>query len=704
VRDSIEAMKQVILLSIALAQGALARLAVSRARFEAATWGSNPIGKVVTLLKDMQQQLQTEGENDEAVFDKMKCWCETNDKEKTKSVEDLNAKITDLLTVIESTAAASARLTQEIANHETDLAKAMHSLETATSLRERQGSEFHGEEKDMIQSIKALESAIVILSKHHAAGSALVDEGTPASEVGRAMEVVRTEMQRHRALLQGSITPKQRRAVLALQLQQEPNTYMGGNEGALKEQYAPASGEIFGILRQMLDTFKLNLSDSQKIEMENQQTYQGMKAAKEDEIAAGQGSVEQKKTQLAEADETNAQSKQDLEDGRVMLTDDQAFLLSVKDTCAKSEQDFETRTKLRQEELTAVAQAISILSSDAAYDNFKKTYNFVQVHAARRQQRSAAASRRDVAALLRAVAAKTQNSELAELAVSVQIDAFTKVKQAINDMIGELVQEKQDEITHRDSCIAEGHDNQVMSEREERTKAELTSQKEGLEMTVKEKQATIDTLNSEIAELTVQIKRKGEDRELENHDFQMVVADHRETQTLLQKAIQVLKNAYAKPALLQTGQAPGGAAPPAAPQFETFKKQSSGGVIGLIEQIYNEAVTMEKDVLAEENTAQVDYENFVKDTNESIASKQTAIVNTTEDMEKAKQDLITTNDNIATSVTELEQLSNTAGALHMSCDFILKNFEVRQEARDQEVEALRQAIAILSGMQTETAE
>jgi len=37
------------------------------------------------------------------------------------------------------------------------------------------------------------------------------------------------------------------------------------------------------------------------------------------------------------------------------------------------------------------------------------------------------------------------------------------------------------------------------------------------------------------------------------------------------------------------------------------------------------------------------------------------------------------------------------GALHEGCDFTLDNFEVRQEAREGEVEALKQAKAIFSG-------
>ena len=45
---------------------------------------------------------------------KMACWCETNDKEKTKSISDAEARISDLTTKIEELTASSARLNTEI--------------------------------------------------------------------------------------------------------------------------------------------------------------------------------------------------------------------------------------------------------------------------------------------------------------------------------------------------------------------------------------------------------------------------------------------------------------------------------------------------------------------------------------------------------------------------------------------------------------
>ena len=56
------------------------------------------------------------------------------------------------------------------------------------------------------------------------------------------------------------------------------------SEPTFKQSYAPQSGEIFGILEQMKETFESNLSASQKKEAESQKAYEHLKAAKEEEM------------------------------------------------------------------------------------------------------------------------------------------------------------------------------------------------------------------------------------------------------------------------------------------------------------------------------------------------------------------------------------------------------------------------------------
>merc|ERR1719284_1736947 len=94
---------------------------------------------------------------------------------------------------------------------------------------------------------------------------------------------------------------------------QAPEDYFD-SEPTFKQSYAPQSGEIFGILKQMKETFETNLSSSQKEEMANQKAYEELKAAKEDEIKAGQDQIDAKTQELATTDEKNAQAKEDIED------------------------------------------------------------------------------------------------------------------------------------------------------------------------------------------------------------------------------------------------------------------------------------------------------------------------------------------------------------------------------------------------------
>jgi hypothetical protein len=253
---------------------------------------NRPVSKVITLLKDMLKQLEKEAEEDEEIYDKMACWCETNDKEKTKSIADAEARIASLTTKIEELTAQSSRLNTEIKNLEKEVAANQEALDKATAIRQKQLAEFNGEEKDLLQSISALKSAVTVLSKHH--GGSLLQ--VPHTQQLRLAATLQHEMQKHAALLQGVLTRSERK--IAAAFVQAPEDYFDA-EPTFKQSYAPASGEIFGILNQMKETFETNLSASQKEEMANQKAYEDLKAAKEEEIAAGQAQVDTKTQELA---------------------------------------------------------------------------------------------------------------------------------------------------------------------------------------------------------------------------------------------------------------------------------------------------------------------------------------------------------------------------------------------------------------------
>jgi chromosome segregation ATPase len=262
-------------------------------------------------------------------------------------------------------------------------------------------------------------------------------------------------------------------------------------------------------------------------------------------------------------------------------------------------------------EMEAVSKALAVLSSDDAHDLFTRTFNpaLVQKSSVAHSERRERASK-----LLSEVAQKLHNPRLSALAYQVKLDAFERVKKAIDDMIAQLLKQKGDEIKQKDFCVDEFNTNQLQTEKKEREKEDLIAKIEGLESTIKALADAIDTLKAEIAEMQVQLKRAGEDREKQNKEFQTTVADQRETQRLLKAALNVLQDFYAKKApgaSLVQRQEPVGPPPP--PGFESYKNNAAnGGVMGLIQQIINDAKAMESDTIRSEEDAQKAYEDFVK--------------------------------------------------------------------------------------------
>merc|ERR1719223_1452275 len=484
---------------------------------------NRPVAKVINVLNDMLKQLEKEAGEDEELYETMTCWCETNDREKTKAIADAEAKIEDLNVKIEELTAKSGKLGVEIKNLEKEVAKIQAALDKATEIRMKELGEFNDEEKDLLGSISALKSALEVLGKHN--GASLLQ--VPNQHIAKTIE---SAMAKHQDILTGVFTKTEKKAVAAF----IQNAAQPSSDGS----YAPASGQIFGILEQMKETFETNLSDSQKLEMQKQNAYDQVKAAKNTEIQAGQNQIDKKTEELAHTDEANAQAKQDLKDTKATLSEDEKFLMMLKELCAKVDAQYEARTKERNMEMEACSKALAVLTSDEAHDMFTKTFNFLQT--------SKSSRRADAAAVLKKIASKTHNQALSALASKVRLDAFEKVKKAIADMIAALTQEKADEIKHKDFCVEEFNQNQLATEKKTRQKNEFEASIDDLNMNIKQLTADLDNLKAQIAEMKVQMKRAGEDREKENHEFQMTVADQRATQKLLQAALEILKGFYDK--------------------------------------------------------------------------------------------------------------------------------------------------------------
>merc|ERR1719352_657746 len=117
----------------------------------------------------------------------------------------------------------------------------------------------------------------------------------------------------------------------------------------------------------------------------------------------------------------------------------------------------------------------------------------------------------------------------------------------------------------------------------------------------------------------------------------------------------------------------------------------------MIQGIINDARALQQEAERSEESAQKAYEDFVSDTNASMDAANTEITNLTEAKSKAEGDKAESDVTLDSVMADLQHLSNVNADLGSQCDFTLKNFDVRQQQRDDEMEALKSTIQMLHG-------
>jgi len=706
---------------------------------------STPLTKVVDLLKSMQDTLEKEMDDDKKLYEKLKCWCENNEWEKTNAIEDSESKIEQLEADIQSLSAKKAELMAVIkeVTEKTDAEK--EALAEAQALRDKQLQEFHAMELDSIQALEQLKAALTILGKHH--GEGVFQQFAPISllatggkdepwtatheraQVGRALEefMSRNEyfglesagrtsregkfLQHGPAALSASDRGShpagwtaEEAAVVHRALKAGAAFVQAHHEQSYYPSYTAQSGEIVGILKQLKDEMEADLSEAQKQEAMRSEEFEVLRKAKTAEIEAGERMEEQKEDELATTANALAEAKEDLGQEKALLSENQAFLKNMKETCAEADKNWEQRKKARQDEMEAVAETIAILTEDEAKDAAAGTYSFVQQRSSARAAEGSQAKgqRRAAAALLRRAALQTQSPELAMLATTVELDAFEKVKKAIDDMIVMLKKQTEDEVKKHDWCKAEFKENEMTTLKTEDRKADLEAKIAELESTIKALEADIAKATEDIEKAMVALQSASLGRKEENLDYQKVVADQTVVIDVLKKALNRMAKYYEGESLLQrrrSGEdpAPGSVAPVA--QMEYKPSSGAAGVMQMLEKLVSEAKVLMAESKASENQAQKAYEETIAGTNAQIADLQRLVTTKTKAKAKATKDKIQAEEDLSATVLELEGLAKYLADLHSECDFLLHNFDTRQESRGAEVEALQQAKQILNGAQ-----
>lgn len=272
------------------------------------------------------------------------------------------------------------------------------------------------------------------------------------------------------------------------------------------------------------------------------------------------------------------------------------------------------------------------------------------------------------------------------------MDAFTKVKKAIDDMISTLQLQQEDEVKKNDYCKNALQENEMSTMKSEDLRDDLTAKIGSLESQIVTLSKEIADAKAAIVQAQIDLQRASQDRQVENLDFQKTIADQTITIEVLHKAMERLAQFYDTVELAQLHKQ----TPPVA-QAEYKPNAGAGGVMSMIEKLIQDAKQLMVKSKQSENEAQAGYEALVADTNDSVDDLAKQVASKTEEVAKAKKDKINAEGDLADTMEELEGLFKYNSDLHAECDYVMKNFGVRQKARGEEIESLQQAKQILSG-------
>merc|ERR1719405_292518 len=230
---------------------------------------ANPIRKVVTMLQAMEKKVTAEGEKETELFENFMCYCKNGDEALAKSIADAEAKVGQLPKDIEAAENEVKQLKADLKQHQTDRAAAKTAMAEATALREKEAATFASLKAEADANIAAATKATAAVEKGMS-GSFLQ---TQAAQVLRNLVMGANNIQDY--------------------AREELTAFLSEGQG-----YAPASGQIVGILKQMTDTMNKDLAEATAAEEAAIKAYDELMAAKEKEVNALTAAIEEKMVRL----------------------------------------------------------------------------------------------------------------------------------------------------------------------------------------------------------------------------------------------------------------------------------------------------------------------------------------------------------------------------------------------------------------------
>jgi len=217
----------------------------------------------------------------------------------------------------------------------------------------------------------------------------------------------------------------------------------------------------------------------------------------------------------------------------------------------------------------------------------------------------------------------------------------------------------------------------------------------------------IHVIHDEIAGIDASVTEATKQRKAEKAEFSSVMSELTMSSDLLLKARQVLEKAFAPPVMRKDAFVQEGATfddsldnfLSQAPETAGAHKKSGAGMgaVGLLNTLIAEVKAQQTAETKEEDDSQAEFDEFSNDSKGAKESKKKDILSMEASMSRLEETLLDAKTVHGQTQDEIDAVISKEHALHEECDFLMQNYDEIKKARNDELESITNAIAILSG-------
>jgi len=622
-----------------------------------------------------------------------KQFCTDSESFKQGAVKAADLRVEVLQASVQKDDADVDRLGREIQVHETDIAGYKSDLNSSNVERQRQHEDYQILHKDYSESIDAIQDAIRVLQA----------QAHDRPQVDALLQKVGAH----------SVLPVEARRVIEAFLSrnsEEPDLAFVAPPEA--NAYEFQSNSIMEMLKELLDKFESELRALEKQELEEHHAQELLAHSLAKSVAIATHEIAQKTTSRGTAKQASVNANADLTAVSTQRASDAKYLDELNIMCSRKAEDLESRQKLRTEEIAAIEKAMAILSSEGVSGVAEKHLPAIlqRAHATafvqrrtRPQSQNQHQDQERAAVYLREASERLGSRALSALAARVQDDPFIKVKKMVQDLITRLQEEAADEEQHQGWCNTELSTNE-QTRKDKTTLAETLQQTiEGLKTGMAILSKDISVLSGQVADLQATLAAAQKLRSDERTHNEQAIADAAAAQVQVAQAIQLLQDFYSSAAtavaLTQHSQHGVKQAPPIF--NSTYQGQQTDGhnIIAFLQVVKSDFERLESGTSSSEQAASHDYDAMVVVLEADKEVKNKAIETKQGELTTKGQDLQLATHNLEMAKSELQAAWDYYDKLRPSClnsESGTTSVE-RVQRREEEIQSLREALAILSG-------